>query len=301
MSTNLRQKIQQLNRLNTENVDYAYIKSLIKEMHKRSSTIILNSGLSNYLYRVRINPPTKPNCTSELREPSAHYVSGFQRCNIPEQPMFYSANRRITAILECNPVVDDVLYLGQWRVDKRFAFNSIFRPELLGDIKLNQYDERLIDYYDTVFTRHIHSTYSSQYKITAAITDKLTKRYPPGNDDGFEISELGNVALSYPSVVDIEDGHNMVLYPEMVDECLNLAHVMEAQVISRSGNKVSIEITDNSNVINNGVITWSGDPTAVPLDSEGKSTIYVSDGNTWRLGVRSESMGERELDNFLCE
>lgn len=300
----LRDKIKSLNRLNIEKADYKYIKKTISEMHNGLTTLIVNSSLSHSIYRVRLCPPKKPQKLNELKAPPSTAVINFQRCNSPNNPMFYASSKRATALLECDVQVGDIVYISQWRVDKRFALNYVFLndPHEKNGIecKHTPVEEMLLAYFDTVFTRPIHKVYSNQYKITSAITEQLTRNFKKEENDNIHIHPDGYVGLYYPSVVDIERGYNIALHPKIVDRCLTLAHVMEAKITSRDDLSVTIEVTDNSNTIDNDDIVWSGDPNKIPLNRIGNSTVYIHEDGKWQLGVRTMSSSE-DLKELLEE
>ena len=302
----LRDKIKSLNRLDVEKADYNYIKKIVSEMNLGLTTLVVNSGLSHYIYRVRVNPRKKPLILKELKAPPAKSVKSFQRCNPPNHPMFYASSKRATALLECDVNVGDIVYLSQWRVDKEFALNYTFHsdPSLknsTNQLKPTLVEEILLTYFETLFTRPIHKVFSGQYKITSAITEQLTKKFKLGVNDNIHIHPDGYVGLYYPSVVDIERGYNIALHPKIVDNSLTLAHVMEARVTERNDLNVTIEVTDNSNTIDEERIIWSGDPNKVPLSRTGSSTIYIHDGGKWLLGVRDTTPSKEDLKKFIEE
>ncbi len=302
----LRNKIKNLNRLDIEKTEYSYIKQIISEIHVGLPTSIVNSSLSHYIYRARINPPQKPKNVNDLKAPPKARILNFQRCNRPHNPMFYASSKRITALLECDVKQGDIIYLGQWRVDKRFAFNDTFHAPL-NDIVDKQFNSAtravLLAYIDTLFTRPIHDTYSSQYKITSAITEKLTTNFKIRDNETFEIHPEGYVGLYYPSVVDIERSYNIALHPKIVERCLTLAHVMEATVTKREGEIIEIEVTDNSNDIDKDTIVWTGNAKNIPLIAMEKSTFYTSssDGKKWLLSVKDSESSSSELKALLEE
>ena len=295
----LRRQIQALNRLNLDVVDYSAVKEQVNAIFKHFTVTVTVSGLSSSLFRVRKNPSSKPTHVNHLKAPPPEYVNGFQRCNGPGNPMFYAATKRIGAILESRVEPGDTVYLGQWRIDKRFTVNSLLHPKLSADMGLPQNSETALAFIDTVFTRPVHDTYSSQYMITAALTERLTSDFP--NDGQFETADDGFVGLYYPSVVDIENTLNVAMHPNIVERCLTLAHVMEATVVSCSNRNVTLNVTDNSNAMEDDNIEWLGNPDMIPLPQMPQGTMYVSTGKVWRLGVRDTPHTTDDMTYLLNE
>lgn len=302
----LRNKIKSLNRLDVDKADYNYIKKIISEMHDGLRTLVVNSDINNSFFRVRINPKKKPMDINELKSPPSSLITGFQRCNQPNNPKFYASSKRITALIECNAKQGDTVFICQWRVKKRFALNYVLLNDPKPESGIKFYptpaESTFLTYIDTVFTKPIHKTFSNQYKITAAITEQLTKGYKREENDNIHIHPEGYIGLYYPSVMDIERGYNISIYPEIVDSCLELAHVMEAKITDKHDERIEIEVIDNSNDINDNIIKWLGDSKKIPLGKINKDqTMYSIINGKWSLVVRASNSSPDELQRLLEE
>ena len=164
--------INQINKMNLDMADYEYLKKLINKL-------ILGISFSGYMphkngyrfYRgVRFG--SKPMTTNELQYPPKNLVTDFQRCNPPEKPMFYCSLSPLVVYKELNVVKGDVIYLSRWSIKNNFSFIPI------GNLSVDDdYDDRtamILSFFETKFLTPVHQTYSSQYKVTSAITEVLS-------------------------------------------------------------------------------------------------------------------------------
>jgi len=290
MNSETRRRRKQLERLDLKRAEYTYVKTVVKSLFNGQVAPALKIDAGGAFYRVRKNPPRKPSKLIEIREPPWEFVTGFQRCNSPGKPVFYASNRILTAALETNVVDGDTVYMSQWFLTKPMRCNVAVMSELYDEHKeideiLTSASIELIEYFETLFTRPVHDTFSEQYKTTAAISEMLTGEFSralisPEVDDAF-LSSDGHMGLAYKSVVDRAEGENLALHPTLVTEFCSIGNVIEARIISRSDSDIVLEVLDFSDTVTDGVLSWSNDPRSIPfLDfSNGGSINY--EGMKW--------------------
>lgn len=218
-TVNIRNLIRTLNRLDLSCTDYPTLVSMFRDAIIGIRVSIGLSPSTELYFRARICNSPKPSEVHEIAAPPAEFVSGFQRCNPPKHSMFYSASKRLTALLECDVQPGDVVYLSQWANNKPTPRNRIL---LMDDeqegVSLNANEQLLHSYIDTIFTRQIHETFSDAYKLTAALTEVLTTGFTPNGEH--DIRDDRTVGLIYPSVVDITGSYNTVFHAPFSSERL---------------------------------------------------------------------------------
>lgn len=313
-------EIATLNRLNADVTDYETIKIMMRNLIEGLTVESIDVPSTEQLFRARLNPDSKLMAIKEISAPQADLVTGFQRCNPPGCPMFYTASTRNTALKECNAKPGDRFYLSQWMPKTTYPAIVTFSSGLSDfDHLRNGSEINIYSYLDTIFTRRIHKTFSNDYKFTAAFSEILRARVTRHMEDGSTWSHY--VALRYPSVADIGNNfYNTVMHPENADKLLCVNHVMEGVVISENNGKYDIEVTDNAVDFSDGIIHWTGDGQKIPLlkqqTSDGKSGVgfvvsrNVKNEKVLFLCTSSSSMDSsymrRLLDepgchNFVCQ
>jgi|CXWL01.1.fsa_nt_gi hypothetical protein len=297
---NIEMLIKRLNRLDVDSADYNFIVSIFRKAIEGARIRLSHRAFQLY-FRARICNDAKPLKINELKAPPTEFVKGFQRCNPPGMPMFYSSSKRITALLECNVKAGDKVYLGQWLSRKPAPVIMIMSSEMDPELtELTQRESSLYAYIDTVFTRPIHETFSNAYKITSAVTEVLTTGYQEIKD--FYIGEDYTVGILYPSVANIEDSYNCAFHANFASNRLELLHVMELVVKSRDGKKIAVEITDNAIEFLDGNIEWLNAPHAVPkLRDRFDVLLIISNGKSWVIPIRDTMPTPEEVDELLNE
>lgn len=192
----------------------------------------------------------KPMQKSYLSYPPKELVTNFQRCNGPCSPMFYCSVDPSAIYFELGVKPGDKVYISKWSVVKEFFINRI---AAVGELEIdNAVRDTVLTFFETKFSQPIHETYSSQYKVTAAITEKMTTGKINGDD-----RLLG--ALSYPSVAHPGRSENLAVKPEIVDQCMQLDYVEEITITSVSDDKtISFDRTDFSSNFESDRINWTG-------------------------------------------
>lgn len=285
----IRQEIKKLNRLDPKLASYTAISSTYGRITEGFVTIAGKAGAGELFYRVRRTGGPKPTHISELQAPPAELVTGYQRCNPPGIPMFYAASRRGGALAEARVEIGEVVYLSQWIGRSGIPLNRIFDSEenqVVPGVDMSSVygpnDDMILAYLDTQFTKRIHSTFSDDYKFTAAIAQHLTTNFSP--DEGRDIREDRCVALKYPSVWGLERFHNTAMHASFASERLELLHVMELKVLSIEELDISVEIIDTAIKFENGGLNWSSNANLVPaLLEEQRSVPFIFDGREWNL------------------
>jgi hypothetical protein len=300
MSTiELRQIIHQLNRLDVDRTDFHYLVSLIRKASKGATATLYRK--TEFYFRARVHNGENLTKLSEFGAPPVNLVEGFQRCNPPGRSMFYSASKRINALLECNVAPGDTVYLGQWICKEPPPINTTLLA--LNDLDFSQIsktDEVFYTYLDTIFTRPVHESFSNQYKLTAAASEVLTTNFIPHASN--DVRSDGTVGLMYSSVAYSEAGHNIAFHAAFAADRLELVHLMKLKILARDGKQLKIEIVDNAIEFDNQIALWLGDQRAIPkLRTSTTHFEFISNGRNWLVPVRTETSGEEEVEALLQE
>ena len=249
-----REIIRRLNRMDLDRADYEEIKKLIGRLISGIPVHVDKVRNDARLYRGVLHEQ-RPLDRSLLSYPPASTVTNFQRCNPPNRSMFYCSPTPAAAFYELDVHPGDRIYLSKWSISREFLLQKISRSE---DEDLSPPTDSIFTYFETKFSQPIHDTYSSQYKITAAITEVLTLgkiEVPDGS------MALGG--LLYPSVAHPGRPENLAIRPDVVDRCLNLDYVEEIQITDRkedANQTITYNRIDVSSDFSNGEIRWSGRP-----------------------------------------
>ena len=251
----VRQAIKALNRLDLDNASYSSIRERINQMIQDVGLFcfIINPG--TLLYRARKSEKKLTNI-SEIGSPPAKNITNYQRCNQPREPMFYCGVHPVTAIYEIEPDIGDIIYLGNWTTTNRFLVQTIPLDEKEG-----MPDDRRRDvistFFETKFSQPIHETFSSQYKITSAISDILTCGNIDGSiDDELQKNKIG--AIKYPSVARTGFAECLALRPWLEANCIKLNYIEEMIVTDIGDRVIHVDRKDFSNKFEDGQICWAG-------------------------------------------
>lgn len=166
-----RNRIKSIERIDLERASYIGVQSAIRGLLERKIVILMNSTPVDYvLFRARKNIP-QPTTKSEFLAPPSHLVSGYQRCNPPEKPMFYCSSSYITTFFELQAEVGDIFFVSRWIVKSGFAYVDFMRDHRVR--KLGKINDVLHDWVKLQFTKPIPPQFDCSYKITSAITEKM--------------------------------------------------------------------------------------------------------------------------------
>lgn len=299
--------VRELNRTQSDEVDYDYLLETYKQIRFAVCAVLTSVNQAEMFFRARSNPTEgKPKHVSALGAPKSEYVTGFQRCNAPGKPKFYAASKRKIALAEIGAKRGDTVFLSQWalRKGKSLATNSILCDDVAQSMsdKASHGDQSLIAHLDTIFTKRIHSDFSSDYKFTAAATEILTNHFPTT-----EGATDGKVGLVYPSVFDRKNSYNTAVAKEIADSHFEPIHVLEAEVCDVRGTDFSLKIIDTSYDFRDGTIHWNGSAKHLPaLRKRLSSREYFGhtghDGSVfWGLPTLGKEASKQELDWLLDE
>lgn len=273
--------------------------SLAKGMH----AFVKPTG-NELFFRVRKNPGNKISNISELGVPPVDKTIGYQRCNGPSEPMLYTGSRRITALLETRVEPGDIVYLCQFIGDDegvRVNISLDLKAKLPDKFAWSQHNQIILSYFDTLFTRRIHQTYSDDYRFTAAATHALTCGFQVKDRAGGVVEQ--RIGLRYASVVDVARSYNVAFYPEHVAKLMPM-HVAELRIDEVHERDVSATLLDTAIRFGpSGEIMWTGDLTLVPsLRREDRAVTYRSAGNgQWDVDTVDRLLSKEEFYDFLNE
>jgi hypothetical protein len=298
MSTaELHQLIKELNRADLESADFDY---LVRRLRKASqdTTIPLRSRVQLF-YRARISNSDKIVLVCDLGAPPKEKVTGFQRCNPPGVPMFYGASTPLTALLEVDAQVGDIVFLSQWIPKWNPLINHVFDQGEFATRRNSTQKEILFhSYLDTIFTRPISALFSNQYKLTAAVATVLTTNIELNSEDSGRSD--GTVGIRYPSIAHSYRGWNTAFHAAFSVEQLELVHTTQLRVLSRAYENLQISVIDNALEHMDGSLVWTGDPASIPLpNKEPQGIKFISNGRSWVLPVYEQMPGDEELSVFL--
>lgn len=289
-----------LNRLDLSTAKYPTILQAMRNLSTGSSTLIEMVQPQELFFRVRVNPSTKPTSIADLGPPPAELVTGYQRCNPPGVPMFYTASRRVTALLECRVKPGDLVYLSQWIGYHRQPVNTSVEVNKWKDehAEWTERDGVLYAYFDTLFTRRIHQTFNDDYKLTAAITEILTSGY---DKKEFEIPDHERVGIRYASVVDIDRSYNTAFHA-VAFPSFHFCHVAEISITSVSDKNVEGVLVSNALFADGGKLSWTDDLGQIPaLRPQSRGVRLTYRDSQWCVDVHGDPMNSDEFKDFLNE
>jgi len=248
-ATEARELIKQLNRMDLDQADYCHIKEVVNRLFVGIEVRGITPHRESRLYRGVVYCE-KPLDVTQIGPPPSSTVVDFQRCNPPNKPMFYCSPDPASVFYELNVKAGDRLYLTKWSVLQDFVILQI-APKAEG-IARDHLGDMVATFFETKFAQPIHATYSSQYKITSAIAERLSQGNVVGRDD------LTMGALSYPSVSHPARSENIAIQPVIVDSCLRLDYAEEMEIKEVRGKKIDYSRTDFCSHFPNGKIEWEG-------------------------------------------
>lgn len=202
----------------------------------------------------------------EFGAPDASKVrNNFQRCNKPGERMFYAAANPMTAIFEIGSSKGDELYLSAWDVDRRF-FCNVIPPDKIG----NENDHRIdliATFFETAFRVRVHDDFSNEYKMTAAIADRMmplgwttvcNNTFPESIDH--DAVNAGPVGLEYPSCATSGALYDScyAIRPSKAHDHLWLNFVERIRILNIGDETVEFERIDRGQGSSNGSFKWEG-------------------------------------------
>jgi RES domain len=278
----IRSTINSINRLNLDVADYDYLVRRVGRLIVGIPLYGSSIQPETRLYRAR-KSLSKPKSIADLGAPPAELIVSYQRCNPPNEPMFYCSTHQATACYEVDAKPGDLIYISCWTVCKKFFF-QIIPPDRLRTSDDNRL-ALLATFFETKFTQPIHQTFSSQYKITAAIADRLTaKEFSltiSNSSSGHKLHEDGVGCIMYPSVAYLKDADCLAIRPKIVESCLALSYVEEWQITSICCGELSVNRIDMSSSFDEGKILWAGKPLYWTLSNPGQVATATLEHDGW--------------------
>lgn len=301
-NASLRSQLRDLNRLDPDQVDFQELQATYSSLLDGTHLVVgLTSG-AELFFRVRVNPPTKPEKTADLGAPPTHLVTGFQRCNEPGKPTLYTSSKRLTALKECRVKSGDRVYITQWIGHGKIPINRLLENEEDSGFEriVSDRDEVIHAHIDAIFARRIHSDFSNDYKFSAAIANVLTTNFNENTEH--DIRSDRTIGLRYPSILDRRGSYNTAFHAAFADERLSPMHCIEATVGESDGSQMPLKILDTALEFEEGNIRWTGNPYSVPvLRSADGGVLFRFTGKKWLPEVRTGGMTKGELTALLCE
>lgn len=265
--------------MDLERIDDHYLTKRLGDLHNQLPTRIWGAAVNSSYFRVRVDPSNKPETVDELKAPPPECVIGYQRCNRPNNPMFYASSSPKVALSEVNPQVGQKIYLTQWKVRERFPVNHSLNLRLYDpNTFISNGEEFFSKYFRKKFSERIEDSFSYKYKLTAGISNLLSANYP--KSPNLDINKDGLVGLVYPSIQD-STKDNLALHPEMVERCLGIECIVEATVLSIKKGIFRIRSDDISRTVSLTNIKWEGVKGLMPI--------------SWNLVQSTNSTDEYEL------
>ncbi|MCP1289772.1 hypothetical protein NK214_06165 [Chromobacterium sp. S0633] len=272
----VRQIVTQLNRIDYEKADYTYLLEQVgklicgipMEAHTVPQGTLLFRGVCHQ---------EKPHQTSLLGHPPAEKVTGYQRCNAPGKPMLYASVDKIAIFSEINPEPGSKVYLSKWIVEKEFFYFRI-PPNASEEWQNDPAFSKVETLFETRFIQPVHQTFSTQYKLTAAIAEKLSSGSISSTNPDHKEWVLGGVV--YPSVAHTGRSDNIAIQPTVVQSCLRLQDVLEMEVLGRDEGSWTVQSTDFSAEFNHGEIFWTGRTPQWTL-GPGEQMTFTAENQEW--------------------
>ncbi|AJF72820.1 hypothetical protein TE10_12405 [Raoultella ornithinolytica] len=275
--------IKQINRMNLDDADYEYIKSLFIKMTEGLRFFVQRRVGADSLYHVRRTGGEKVTMVDQILAPPSSIVVNYQRCNPPGQARFYAASTRMTAIKESRCEVGEIIYIGQWINKADYPVSAALSTnEELFNFDSQSNEDVFYAYIDALFTRRIHSTFSNDYKLTSALSEILMSGLPKSIDN-----EDGLIALKFPSTVSHGTNvHNTVVHPSFLAKKFELMHVLECEVVNGDNNEITALIKDTAIDFDEGEIIWTGSSNVLPclLCSDG-ARMFVNDNGRLKIAT----------------
>jgi len=291
--------IKQINRMDLDNVEYEYIKNLFRKMTDGIVFIIQHTGGADSLFHVRRTGGEKIKSIEQISAPPNSAVVNYQRCNPPGESRFYAASTRMAAIKESRCEVGETIYIGQWINKENYPVSAILSTnENAFNFDSKNNEDMLYTYFDALFTRRIHSTFSSDYKLTSALSEILMSGVPRSIKN---VGENGRVALKFPSTVNHgTDVHNTVMHPDFLEKNFDLMHVLECELVMAENGSLTVKVKDTATHFENGKIIWTGNPHLLPrlLESDG-TRLFINDNGHAKLVPIDFEPDEKFILKFL--
>lgn len=202
-----------------------------------------------HFYRVRLRKTLGENeslyMDSTFSYPPSSAVKYPGRANIKGRSVFYCSDAHLSAILECDPAIDDVGYLSMWKPKTTSSLNfaqfilpniseyNNFRSiaEQIYDHYCNHYRNapagpQMIELWNFIATKFISEKYP--YSITAFIADFCL------------YGEYRKDFIIYPGNKSENHYNNFAFHPNAVNDHLQLARILKFKVLELAPSIIKI-------------------------------------------------------------
>lgn len=172
-------------------------------------------------------------------------MTNYNRCNLPNESVFYCALNFNTAIWETKPIVGDLITVSEWEIKKGEKLNvqSIFHPRLtnLSEESQGSYDawinhqkkvdpilseifEDLMLFFTEEFMKVVEESEKENYLYSSIFSSRLLQEKT--NSNGFKIE-----AIAYPSVKMQLGATNLAICNDLVIEKLQLNSIRVYEIL----------------------------------------------------------------------
>ncbi len=269
----VRERIKAIRKIDMKNADIDFLKKRIGDFFVGYylSTIALKKG--NTLYRgVKWPENEKPDVISKISYPDKSYIRTLGRCNRLGNSMFYCSYSREAPFFELKVSKGDFIAVSHWLNKREVMVNNVgyvdetFQrygssrggvPDWVTSQGVGCVWQREIhSFFAEEFTKDIPSDEAYKYKLSIAIMEKLIE----GTLDHILAYNGGFAGLIYPSLSMSANSDNYAIFPDFVDECLELKKVEWIRVDGvRGDNKIDITVLDFADSFSDeGKIEWKG-------------------------------------------
>ena len=199
-----------------------------------------NELVPKFVYRSRLNINENEENLSLIRtfsfpNPSLCKMNG--RANLKNKSVFYCADIPLTAFLESRPKINDMGYMGKWRLNCKRDLNCVaFFPTDMS--KKNYWYRTAVLQQQSMIkeVRKIKSDKISQLKYLFSYTSKIfTYEIPPYSISSWIANEMlfnfdGIDFIVYPSSMLKSDSCNLAFHPNFVDQYLQLISIIKFKI-----------------------------------------------------------------------
>lgn len=184
--------------------------------------------------------------------------SFYNRCNLPNERVFYAALDLTTAIWETKPKAGDYITVSEWKIKegKKLNMHSIFHPRLtnvnshsqfafeqfLEHIKQLSQDkayilEEVLLFFTEEFMKKVDEDNKQDYFFSAINTSRFLQSNPDNN--GFKVE-----AINYPSVKMNLGATNIAIANNLVLEKLELVSIKTYDILETNFDETNLFVTD---------------------------------------------------------
>lgn len=258
-----------------------YVESITQIIVKEFGIILNNkqpftcNKFLNSFFRVR--PLSSIKNIDLFREHSYPPIECIKmgRCNFPMYPVFYCSNNPGTALLEVarnNKNQNEKYCVSNWELipsDQRVIFESFLQVPLPSTNYFNLLKQNLINRVNEPFLKSYNKKLSEeQEKGLLEYLSYLDKSFL--NDADYSLSaslahrtmfadhDFKTDVLMYPSVQSLNNGINLAIRPNFVDNHLRLNHlyILSINDFNRSNGIINVTIFNYGEVIKDDIV-WS--------------------------------------------